>query len=210
MMRIDPLVGTVMPQRMSNSVDLPAPFGPIMPKISPSSTSRLTPFRAVTPPYRLTMSRAETTGRSAAAMVICPPSEPVTQSNAQLMQSAGGKHHDQDDDRREHQDPHVRIEVHSLRYQREHRSADHRSDHQLRAAQQNHQEPVHRVRDAEDLGRDNLRVGNGERTSQRGKRRAQDESLQSDARHIDADRAREMRILADTVHGGAERRPAQG
>ena len=36
-----------------NSVDLPQPFGPINPRISPSCTSKLTPSTAVMPPNRL-------------------------------------------------------------------------------------------------------------------------------------------------------------
>src|SRR5207245_726860 len=36
-----------------SSVVLPAPFGPMMPRTSPSSTPKLTPARAFTPPKRL-------------------------------------------------------------------------------------------------------------------------------------------------------------
>src|SRR5438128_3490029 len=35
------------------SVVLPAPFGPMMPRMSPSSTPKLTPASALTPPKRL-------------------------------------------------------------------------------------------------------------------------------------------------------------
>src|SRR5213079_1001258 len=38
--RTDPAVGTRSPQRQLKNVDLPAPFGPIRPMMSPSSTSR--------------------------------------------------------------------------------------------------------------------------------------------------------------------------
>src|SRR3954469_19400001 len=42
---------------MRISVDLPAPFGPSSPKISPSATAKLTPFTAVKSPNFLTMAR---------------------------------------------------------------------------------------------------------------------------------------------------------
>src|SRR5436305_10201502 len=38
--RTDPAVGTRSPDRQLKNVDLPAPFGPIRPMMSPSSTSR--------------------------------------------------------------------------------------------------------------------------------------------------------------------------
>ena len=40
---------------MRMSVDLPAPFGPSNPKISPSSTAKLIPLTAVNSPKRLTI-----------------------------------------------------------------------------------------------------------------------------------------------------------
>src|SRR5437016_11197266 len=38
--RTDPAVGARSPERQLKNVDLPAPFGPIRPMMSPSSTSR--------------------------------------------------------------------------------------------------------------------------------------------------------------------------
>src|SRR5207248_10284991 len=40
-----------------SKVVLPAPFGPMMPRTSPCSTSKVTPARALTPPKRLLRSR---------------------------------------------------------------------------------------------------------------------------------------------------------
>src|SRR6185437_6097857 len=54
----DPPVGGVNPEITLNRVVLPDPFGPSTPRISPSATSRLTPARAVTPPYCFLTSRA--------------------------------------------------------------------------------------------------------------------------------------------------------
>jgi hypothetical protein len=52
-----PEVGGRSVVSMRMSVDLPAPFGPRRPKISPSSTVKLSPFTAVKSPNFLTMFR---------------------------------------------------------------------------------------------------------------------------------------------------------
>src|SRR3954451_11530154 len=66
--RISPAVGSTAPETHLISVDLPAPFGPSRQWTSPSTTSRSTPCRALTPGYSLTRPR---TSRIA---VIRPPS----------------------------------------------------------------------------------------------------------------------------------------
>src|SRR3954469_18704382 len=48
-----------------NAVVLPAPFGPIRPTISHSSTFRLTPSMAVRPPKRMVRSRTSSTDTAA-------------------------------------------------------------------------------------------------------------------------------------------------
>src|ERR1700720_3867294 len=52
--RIDPAVGTSVPDSMLKIVLLPEPFGPIRPRISPCSTSNETLLTAVKPPKRFT------------------------------------------------------------------------------------------------------------------------------------------------------------
>ena len=47
-----PAVGRASVQRMLMVVDLPAPFGPRKPKVSPGSTRKSTPRTASTSPYR--------------------------------------------------------------------------------------------------------------------------------------------------------------
>ena len=56
--RIEPAVGRRAPDRQLKRVVFPEPFGPMSPRISPSSTSNETPQSAVNPPKRLV--RAET------------------------------------------------------------------------------------------------------------------------------------------------------
>ena len=43
-------VGAIWPRMQLNSVDLPQPFGPMTPRISPSSTAKDTPSTATIPP----------------------------------------------------------------------------------------------------------------------------------------------------------------
>ena len=45
-----PPLGAASPFSRLNSVVLPAPLGPMMPRISPSSTSKLTSWTAFSPP----------------------------------------------------------------------------------------------------------------------------------------------------------------
>src|SRR5215813_4697568 len=61
-----PAVGATRPQSIRNSVVLPAPFGPTIPRISPASTVRLTPRTASTTPNRLARPAAST------ARPLCP------------------------------------------------------------------------------------------------------------------------------------------
>src|SRR5262249_55948549 len=65
--RAVPAVGGRSVTSMRMSVDLPAPFGPSRPKISPSSTAKLTPFTAVKSPNFLTIPRTSIAGMAASA-----------------------------------------------------------------------------------------------------------------------------------------------
>jgi len=49
---IRPLVGRITPVSELKNVDLPAPFGPMIPRISPRGTERLTLLTAARPPNR--------------------------------------------------------------------------------------------------------------------------------------------------------------
>ncbi len=57
--RISPEVGAWAPTRHEKSVVLPAPFGPMTPKISPDATSNETSVRAARPPKRFVTPRTE-------------------------------------------------------------------------------------------------------------------------------------------------------
>src|SRR5215467_10760440 len=49
---IRPLVGRITPVKELKNVDLPAPFGPMIPRISPRATEMLTLLTAARPPNR--------------------------------------------------------------------------------------------------------------------------------------------------------------
>src|SRR5664280_193525 len=59
---MEPDVGRCAPARHEKRVVLPAPFGPMTPKISPGATSNETPLTATRPPKRTVSARTETTG----------------------------------------------------------------------------------------------------------------------------------------------------
>src|SRR5450830_1729710 len=59
---MEPDVGRCAPVRHEKRVVLPAPFGPMTPKISPGSTSNETALTATRPPKRFVSARTETMG----------------------------------------------------------------------------------------------------------------------------------------------------
>src|SRR5512136_964731 len=70
-MRPLPAVGAMIPHSMRMVVDLPAPFGPRKPKISPVRTEKLMPSTAVKRPKRLT--RSVTTTASVSEGIVRQP-----------------------------------------------------------------------------------------------------------------------------------------
>src|SRR5947199_168789 len=68
--RISPEVGSTAPTRHEKSVVLPAPFGPMIPKMSPGITSKSMKASARRPPKRFEMPRTEIT---ASAGIRDPP-----------------------------------------------------------------------------------------------------------------------------------------
>src|ERR1700756_5613886 len=85
---IAPVVGMVSPARQLKKVDLPAPFGPIRPMISPSSTARSAPATARKSPKPF-----ETFLASSSMSAL---SKPRRQAMPQIEQAAGLEPRDQD------------------------------------------------------------------------------------------------------------------
>src|SRR6266478_8468759 len=93
--RTSPLVGFRNDAISLNSVDLPAPFGPITERISPSCTARLTSLTATSPPNRF----------DSPAMVSSSPtaSAPPLRRRTQAQETIGQNQHQRNQDRREDQ-----------------------------------------------------------------------------------------------------------
>src|SRR5208282_844100 len=67
-----PVQRSARPERTSISVDLPAPFGPITPRISPAATLMPTPFSAKNPPNDRVMSMPSSAQASAIGLAPRP------------------------------------------------------------------------------------------------------------------------------------------
>ena len=79
--RMRPLVGRSTPVRQLKKVLLPAPFGPMMARISPRGTSKLTLSSAVRPPKRTVRpSVRRMGGRRAAARPVLRTGAPLSRS----------------------------------------------------------------------------------------------------------------------------------
>src|SRR5438552_12044677 len=92
--RTDPAVGTRSPQRQLKNVDLPAPFGPIRPMMSPSSTSRSASETARKLPNNCVMERASSSMARLAVLGSPARGEPIPE----LEESAGLEARQQQDD----------------------------------------------------------------------------------------------------------------
>src|SRR3989441_2891114 len=120
-----------------NTVDFPAPFGPITARISPGSSFRLTPSTATSAPKRRTSPRHSSSG-------IFPEQTPET---------LGREQHERHEHRAEDERPevgHLRKLV--LEEHEEHRAED-RSDQRAGAADDHHDEHVARGEPEEQLRR---------------------------------------------------------
>src|ERR1051326_9126938 len=85
--RISPDVGRCAPTRQEKSVVLPAPFGPMMPKTSPSATSKLTSASASRTPKRFYTWRTE----RSASWGMCEPPDAAHHANQSIRLE---EHHD--------------------------------------------------------------------------------------------------------------------
>src|SRR6187397_933514 len=90
--RATPWVGASRPQRMRISVDLPEPFGPSRPKISPRGTRSETLSSARTlPKSRLTPSTSMPYGLTSRAPAVCVP---AARAPASAMRHRGPQVHE--------------------------------------------------------------------------------------------------------------------
>src|SRR6266550_1633944 len=97
--RISPEVGSSAPTRHEKSVVFPAPLGPMIPKMSPRTTSKSMDARARRPPKRFEMPRTEST---ASADIGNP--QPAVDEEKRIAQRGDGEEFDlqrTEDDRAE-------------------------------------------------------------------------------------------------------------
>src|SRR5260370_22948242 len=164
--KICPSVGGSTPVMTLNSVDLPAPFGPIRARTSPGSTVKSTMSTAARPPKRRHTPRHS---RSGTARLLSRVAR-LRRSKVARQQSPdalGRQHHESNKDRAEDKRPELRhLRQLVLQQDKEH-AADDRSDQRAGAAHHHHDQDAAGDQPEEQLGRDEAGEGRLERTSER-------------------------------------------
>src|SRR5690348_6839065 len=144
-----PAVGCKCPVMRLNSVDLPAPFGPMTAAIWPSATARLTSATARKPAKDLLSPCTSSTGAPPG------PAAQVTHAGNDAADDAAGEgeeQHQQDDT--EHERPVFRVGGDLVVEQDQRRSADHRPPEMLHAAEDGHDHHFGRFRPVDEIGED--------------------------------------------------------
>src|SRR5712691_1783056 len=208
--QISPDVGASAPTRQEKSVVLPAPFGPMIPKISPAMTSNSIDDRASRPPKRFEIPRTDSSvsgiddfprrseepGRQRRQ----PPSDP--DEPVRLVE-----HH-------ENQQPAVdeekRVAQCSVREKLDLQRADderpeHRTDDRADSADDRHQDNAQAELKVEDrAGRDVLEVDRVETPRDSDDGSGQRMSSQFEPRGVDSESLRRVDVLFDCGEGTAE------
>src|SRR6266540_2066892 len=168
--RMFPEVGATAPTRHEKSVVLPAPLGPIMPKISPRATSKSIPASARSPSYRLVSPWTE---RIVSAGIGHRPGEgagePPSQAMEKTEQPLGLEEHHGDEHRAV--DEEIRVAQTGTRQQldlqiAEEKRAEHGPRDRAETPDDRHQHDRKRQTEVEDgAGRDVLEVDREETAS---------------------------------------------
>ena len=214
-----PPVGVSWPRMQLNSVDLPQPFGPIRPRISPSCTSKETPSTAWMPPKLfLMLADFEDRGHGAVSSLdFGDRAQRGRRLGAALGQIAvedaenAGRRIDQQqhhDDRIEHQIIALR-EAQPFRQQHGDHRAEERPEEKAGAADDHHHQQIERERQRERHRIDVLRQRRIERAGDAAERRADRKRHQRVAPRVDAERQRAHRIFAQRHEGAAPGRADQ-
>src|SRR5262249_42093768 len=91
-----PAVGRTEPAMMLNNVDLPAPFGPMMPHTSPRWMTSETSRSAVTPPNAIETASSASRGSSedmAISSILAPPGEVMESAAETRWREQGDENH---------------------------------------------------------------------------------------------------------------------
>src|SRR5882724_4798968 len=203
--RIRPALGRRKPVTRLKAVVLPAPFGPMSPRISPGSTSKERRETARSPPKSLVRSVTVSKGMGV-------PSGPFRPGAAGAAPDALG----QVPDDQHHEEP-VEDQVadeealaEHLADGREEHGTDHRADHGGEAADHRDEHHLHRERNGEDGVRVHVaEVQTVEAATQPGEEGGEREGEDLGTHGVDAHRLRRVLVLADGEEIGAEPRPGQ-
>ena len=197
--RISPESGASWPLIMLKQVDLPAPFGPIMARNSPCSTSKLTSLTARTPPKALDSERTVEHAHDA-------PLRLAPERREAADDALRERQHQQQDDAAEQRAPIFGLPHHGVLQRGEHRGADDRAGQRLDAAEQHHHQAVDRAADVDGLRRDRA-LGEGEQPAGDAADAAGNGKAEPvHALDVDADGLGAQRRIAAGAHGIAERR----
>src|SRR6185312_3467160 len=196
-----PAVGRRWPVIRLNSVDLPAPFGPITAAISPSATARSTSETARKPANDL--ERPRTSSIAACSLLAAKPSCAADQP----ADDPAGEGEQQDEkDGAEHERPIFGVGRDLLVEQHQRGGANHRSPEMIDAAEDGHDHHFGRFRPIDEVGKD-AAVENAEQSPcDTGEAAGDHEGGEFIAADVEADRGCALRILPDRRQHEAERR----
>src|ERR1041385_2191159 len=200
--RTAPELGRGAPARQEKSVVFPAPFGPMMPKTSPSLTSKWTAEGASRPRKRFESLRTES---SASGMREAPQPPPDADESLRL------EEHDHDQQAAVDEEERVaqRRDGEKLDLQRaDDERAEDRPGDRAEAADDRHQHDAQTQAEVEDRrGRDVLEVDRVQPSGERDERRRQRVRAELETRRVDTDRLRGVDVLLDRVERHAEGAP---
>src|ERR1700722_11413795 len=199
---IEPALGMRWPPIRSNSVDLPAPLGPKIARLSPASTASATSRTAVTSPNRLVMPESSRIGMAIPSQAHGQP--PCYAHNAVRTDPD----HDDEQQAQNHV-PVIGIGTRPVLKQQNDRGTNNRPDDCAGATNENHDQRSGRLRPACRVGRDEMREADidaaGEST-EAGRDQEGDELVAPD---VVTERPQALGIVANADQDRPERRPVK-
>src|SRR5258706_662031 len=190
-----------------NSVDFPAPFGPMTARISPRSTARSTASTARSAPKCLVRPIHSRSGTpSLLALRDRHRAGALEPTHEQSPDALRRQHDETDEHRAEEQRPEIRDAGQLMLEEEEEGAAQDRTDQRSGAADDHHDEHLSGHQPEEQLGRGEAREGRVERAGKRSEGVGQDDRSNLVRTGVVAERRRLRLVLADAGEHGAERR----
>src|SRR5207302_6110055 len=172
-----------------NSVDLPAPFGPMTARISPGSSCMSSASTAMSAPKRRVSPLHSSSGMA---------------SSQKSQDSLREEHDEGDEDRAEDERPQVRHLRQLMLEEHEEQRAEHRADERARAADHHHDEHVAGSEPEEELRRGVAREAGVERAGEPAEAVGEHDRRRLVGAGVVAERERLRLVLADAGEHGAE------